>query len=500
MCKVKKNYLCKAMALKIYIETYGCQMNINDSQIASAILCKAGHTIVQEAEDADVILINTCSVRDNAEQRVLGRLDFFAIEKKKRKNLKVGVMGCMAQRLKDELLKNKTVDFTIGPDSLRNLPSVIDQVKNSGVKLSSTVLSLEETYSDIEPVRCDSNGVSAFISITRGCNNMCSYCIVPFTRGRERSRNPKSIIKEAEDLFAKGYKEVTLLGQNVDSYLWVNPENPTESVNFYQLLESVAAVSPQLRVRFQTSHPKDIRKGVLYTMAMYPNICKHIHLPVQSGSNEQLKKMNRKYTREEYLSKIADIREIIPECAITTDVITGFSDESPEDFEQTLSLMEEVGFDSAFMFKYSERPNTLASRKYLDNIPEDVKIERLNRMIELQNKRSLQSNRKDIGKTFEVLVEGTSKRSESQLFGRNTHNKVCVFDADKNVRIGDYVYVKITDCTSATLLGQIEKRPKKTKLIKGLEETLKEEFEVMKAKRDEWRKRNRNLKEKIIRK
>ena len=481
------------MGLKIYIETYGCQMNINDSEIAAAILSKAGHNIVKTSEGADVILINTCSVRDNAEQRVLGRLDFFAIQKKKHKNLVVGVMGCMAQRLKKDLLNNKNVDFTVGPDSLRNLPSIVENSVENGIKSFTTILSIKETYSDIEPVRMDSNGVSAFISIARGCNNMCSYCIVPFTRGRERSRDPKSIVREAEYLFSKGYKEVTLLGQNVDSYHWVNPDNPTESVNFYQLLENVALISPQLRVRFQTSHPKDIRRGVLYTMAMYPNICKHIHLPVQSGSNEQLAKMNRKYTREEYLSKIEDIREIVPSCAITTDIITGFCDESEEDFSQTLSLMEEVHYDSAFMFKYSQRPNTLAARKYQDNIPEETKIERLNKIIALQNRLSLESNQKDVGKTFEVLVEGTSKRSESQLYGRNTHNKVCVFEGGENIHIGDYVNVKVTGCTSATLLAQIELKPKKTGVLKGLENTLKEEFEQMKTKREEWKKMNHKL-------
>lgn len=484
------------MGLRIYIETYGCQMNINDSEIAAAILTKAGHSIVKSPSEADIILINTCSVRDNAEQRVLGRLDFFALEKKKRKTLKVGVMGCMAQRLKDELLKNKNVDFTVGPDSLRKLPSILGDAYEKGIKSASTILSLKETYSDVEPVRLDSNGVTAFISIARGCNNMCSYCIVPFTRGRERSRDPKSIVREAEYLFSKGYKEVTLLGQNVDSYMWVNPDNPTETVNFYQLLEHVASISPKLRVRFQTSHPKDIRRGVLYTMAMYPNICRHIHLPVQSGSNDQLSKMNRKYTREEYLAKIADIREIIPSCAITTDIITGFCGESEDDFEQTYSLMEEVEYDSAFMFKYSERPNTLASRKYPDDIPEDVKIERLNKIIALQNSLSLKSNQRDVGKSFEVLVEGTSKRSSSQLYGRNTNNKVCVFEAEEGVRIGDYVNVKITGCTSATLLAQIDKEPKKPKLLKGLEQTIREEFDKMKAKREEWRKIFEKIKEK----
>ena len=484
------------MALKIYIETYGCQMNINDSEIAASILSNAGHTICHNEEDADVILINTCSVRDNAEQRVLGRLDYFAAQKKRRKII-VGVLGCMAQRLKNQLLENKSVDFTIGPDSMRSLPQIISNVIEKGEKQSETVLSLKETYSDVEPVRMDSNGVSAFISIARGCNNMCSYCIVPFTRGRERSRNPKSIIREAEYLFAKGYKEVTLLGQNVDSYLWVNPDNPTESTNFFQLLENVAVISPKMRVRFQTSHPKDIRKGVLYTMAMYPNICKHIHLPVQSGSNAQLEKMNRKYTREEYLDKIADIREIIPNCAITTDIITGFCDESEDDFNQTLSLMKEVHFDSAFMFKYSERPNTLAARKYPDNIKEEEKIERLNKIIATQNQLSLESNKKDIGKTFEILVEGVSKRSDTQLFGRNTHNKVCVFETNGEVKIGDYIDVTITDCTSATLIGKIGKTKDKANILQSIEQSLKEEYAQLRQKRDAWHKKHQEIRKEI---
>ncbi len=477
------------MGMKIYIETYGCQMNINDTEVVASILCKVGHTICKSIEEADVILVNTCSVRDNAEQRVLGRLDVFALQKKKNKNLIVGVLGCMAQRLKEDLLNNKNVDFTVGPDSYRELPEIIASRLESGYKKTETILSLKETYSDIEPVRMDSNHVSAFISITRGCNNMCSYCIVPFTRGRERSRDPKSIVREAEYLFAKGYKEVTLLGQNVDSYFWANPDNPTESVNFFQLLELVALIDPTLRVRFQTSHPKDIRKGVLYTMAMYPNICKHIHLPVQSGSNAQLEKMNRKYTREDYLKKIADIREIIPNCAISTDIIAGFCDETEEDHKETLSLMEEVKFDSAFMFQYSERPNTLAARKYSDNVPLEEKTKRLNEIIALQNKLSLESNQKDIGKIFEVLIEGTSKRSDKQLIGRNTNNKMCVFDAADGVKVGDYVFVKINNCTSATLIGDIQEVKKTHHLhIKSISE-IKNDIKELKRKRDEWLKK-----------
>ena len=447
------------MELKIYIETYGCQMNVNDSEVAMSILQKAGCSLVSDIAEADVILVNTCSVRDNAEKRVLGRLDVFRLEKKKRPSVIVGILGCMAQRLKEELLKNGNVDFTIGPDSYRSLPAVISYIRDKGGKMTETQLSKVETYADIGPVRMASNGVSAFISIMRGCNNMCSYCIVPFTRGRERSRNPKSIVAEAEKLVKDGYKEVTLLGQNVDSYNWVNPENPTEKVNFAQLLELVALACPKMRIRFQTSHPKDIRRGVLYTMAMYPNICPHIHLPVQSGSNNMLQKMNRKYTREEYLEKIKAIREIIPDCAITTDIIAGFCSETEEDHRQTLSLMEEVGYDSAFMFQYSQRPGTLADRKYPDDVPAAVKTERLNQIIELQNRLSLSSNQKCIGQTYEVLVEGPSKRSPDQMTGRTPQNKFCVFDAESS-KPGDIVHVKILTCSQATLMGKIVEQKK----------------------------------------
>ncbi|MBR3303350.1 MAG: tRNA (N6-isopentenyl adenosine(37)-C2)-methylthiotransferase MiaB, partial [Bacteroidales bacterium] len=395
----------------------------------------------------------------------LGRLDVFGQQKKRRRVI-VGVMGCMAQRLREKLLDNKNVDFCIGPDSYRSLPRLIEHIVHGGEPLTETTLSRTETYAEIEPLRRDSNGVSAFISIMRGCNNMCSYCIVPYTRGRERSRDPKSIVREAEEVVKQGFKEVTLLGQNVDSYMWRNPDNPTESVNFAQLLELVALVDKKLRVRFQTSHPKDIRRGVLYTMAMYPNICPHIHLPVQSGSNSMLSKMNRKYTREHYLEKIAAIREILPTCAITTDIIAGFCGESEEEHQQTLSLMKEVGFDSAFMFQYSQRPNTLAARQYPDDVPTEVKTERLNQIIALQNQLSLASNKKDVGKEFEVLVEGYSKRSQNQeggvkqMQGRTPQNKVCVFDAPQSVKPGDFIFVKILSCSSATLLGEIVE-PKK---------------------------------------
>lgn len=461
---------------KVFIETYGCQMNISDSGVALAVLEKAGFAACTSIGEADVILVNTCSVRENAEKRVFGRLNVFLQEKKKRKGIVVGVLGCMAQRMKEELLENEAVDFVAGPDSYRMLPSIIEEKR-----ACSTALSSEETYADIDPARIESNGVTAFISIARGCDNLCSYCIVPFTRGRERSRDPKTIVKEAEDLFNRGYKEVTLLGQNVDSYNYTDPDNPTHAVNFYQLLELVALVSPQLRVRFQTSHPKDIRKGVLYTMAMYPNICNHIHLPVQSGSNEVLKRMNRRYTREEYLQKIAAIREILPDCSITTDVIAGFCGETDEDFRQTLSLMEKAEFDSAFMFEYSQRPGTLAARNYKDDVPQEVKTARLNEIIEKQNVRALASNQKDIGQTYEVLVEGVSKRSDLQLTGRTQQNKMCVFDA-AGAKPGDYVNVRIEKCTSATLIGQIVKEPDRKPFTDAVYDEIKETFKELREK------------------
>lgn len=466
------------MDLIIYIETYGCQMNVADSQVASAILKASGCSFTEDITQADVILVNTCSVRDNAEKRVLGRLDVFRLEKKKR-NVTVGVLGCMAQRLKERLLENPAVDFTIGPDSYRSLPAVISFIRDHGGKMTETNLSIQETYADIEPVRTDSNGVSAFISIMRGCNNLCSYCIVPFTRGRERSRDPKSIVAEAEQLAKEGYKEITLLGQNVDSYNWTDPENTTRKVNFSQLLELVAIVCPKMRIRFQTSHPKDIRKGVLYTMAMYPNICPHIHLPVQSGSTRLLQKMNRKYTREDYLQKISDIRNIMPDCAITTDIIAGFCSETEEDHKQTLSLMQEVQYDSAFMFQYSQRPDTLAAKRYPDDVPEEEKTRRLNEIIALQNTLSLKSNQKCIGQTYQVLVEGPSKRSEDQMTGRTPQNRFCVFDA-KDAKPGDFVWVKILTCTQATLMGEIVEQPKS--LIEKAEETIEEGLNEIKEK------------------
>lgn len=437
---------------QVFIETYGCQMNVNDSEVVLAILQECGYTLCDSIGKADLILVNTCSIRENAEQRIFGRLDIFRLEKKRRKGLIVGVIGCMAERMKDQLLEHPVVDIVVGPDAYRSLPELLLAVnpdnKQIDVKLSRT-----ETYDDITPVRMDKNGVSAYISIMRGCNNVCSYCIVPYTRGAERSRDPQTIIREAKELYANGYKEVNLLGQNVDSYRWKG-ESENDNVDFAKLLEMVAQIAPDLRVRFSTSHPKDMTADVVKMMAKYPNICKHIHLPVQSGSSDMLLKMNRKYDREKYLSQIATIRELIPDCSITTDVIVGFSGESEEDYQLTLSLFEEVKFDSAFMFYYSERPGTKASRHYPDDISIEVKTERLNKIIELQNKLSLESNKADVGKVFEVLIEGASKRSESQLIGRTSQNKVCVFTTDKH-KAGDYATVRVTSCTSATLMAEL---------------------------------------------
>lgn len=445
---------------QVFIETYGCQMNVNDSEVVLSVLQRAGYSICDHLKDADIILINTCSIRDNAEQRVWGRLDVFLQEKKSRKGVIVGVLGCMAERLKEELLRHPAVDIVAGPDAYRDIPKLIAALKSDAGKQINTLLSHEETYADISPVRMDKNGVSAFISIMRGCNNMCSYCVVPYVRGAERSRDPESIIREAQELFDNGYKEVSLLGQNVDSYNWTDPDNPTRSVNFAQLLERVALIDPRLRVRFSTSHPKDMGNGVLYTMAMYPNICNHIHLPVQSGSNAMLLKMNRKYTRESYLERVAKIREILPDCTISTDIIAGFCGETEQDHRDTLSLMEAVRFDSAFMFQYSERPNTKAARHFPDDVPPEVKTRRLNEIIELQNRLSLESNQKALGKTFDVLIEGISKRSDRQLIGRTPQNKVCVFDAEGHT-IGGYAKVRIHSCTSATLMAKIaEEEPK----------------------------------------
>ena len=435
--------------MKVYIETYGCQMNVNDSEVVLSILQKAGHALCRRMDEADLILINTCSVRDNAEQRVLGRLDVFRQEKKRRGGVVVGILGCMAERLKENLLENAAVDIVAGPDSYRDLPRLVEAVSVSGKQIN-TLLSHEETYADIAPVRMDRQGVTAFISIMRGCNNVCSYCIVPFVRGAERSRDPHSIVREAEALIASGYKEINLLGQNVDSYCWRDPADPAERVDFARLLERVALLDPKVRVRFATSHPKDMGDAVLETMARHPNICRHIHLPVQSGSNVMLEKMNRKYTREHYLERIARIREILPDCAVTTDVIAGFSGETDADHALTMSLFREVRYDSAFMFQYSERPGTRASRHCPDDVPTPVKTARLNEIIALQNAISLESNQRCIGHTYEVLIEGPSKRDEAELMGRTSQNKTCVFPAEGH-KSGEYVNVEVLSCTSATL-------------------------------------------------
>lgn len=451
-------------APQVFIETYGCQMNVNDSEVVLAMLQQAGYSLCDSINKANVILVNTCSIRDNAEQRIWGRLDVFLQEKKKRKDVVVGILGCMAERLNEELLKHPAVDIVAGPDTYREIVSLLEGLRG-GEKQINVLLSAEETYADISPVRLDKNGVSAFVSIMRGCNNMCSYCVVPYTRGRERSRDPQSIVREAQELFDNGYKEITLLGQNVDSYKWVNKENSAEDVNFAQLLELVALISPELRVRFSTSHPKDMGNGVLYTMAMYPNICNHIHLPVQSGSDAMLAKMNRKYDRAKYMDRVAKIREILPDCAISTDIIAGFCGETLEDHQDTISIMKEVGYDSAFMFQYSMRPNTKAWRHFTDDVPLAEKTRRLNEIIELQNSLSLASNQKCVGEEFEVLIEGTSKRDVNQLIGRTQQNKVCVFDG-KGYKIGDYVTVKVNSCTSATLLAQIVEKKENKKLFK----------------------------------
>jgi len=432
---------------KAYIETYGCQMNVNDTEVIFAILAKAGYERTESIEEADLVMANTCSVRDNAEQRIWGRIEVFNTHKKQRPGCIVGIVGCMAERLKDKLLDTGKVDLVVGPDAYRSLPRLLEAIRPDNPQID-VLLSREETYADITPVRTDKNGLSAFISIMRGCNNVCSYCVVPYTRGAERSRDAHSIVREACDVFSRGYREVTLLGQNVDSYLW---KSETETVNFAALLRMVAAVSPLLRVRFATSHPKDISDEVIETMAAYDNICKHIHLPVQSGSSRMLEKMRRKYDREWYLGRVAKIRSLMPDCGLTTDVIAGFSSETEEDHQATMSLMAEVRFDWAFMFAYSERPGTLASRTMPDDVPEEVKKRRLQEIIEQQNAISLERYRAQIGKTFTVLVEGPSKRDSAQLCGRASNNMMCVFPA-RNLKVGDYADVEVIDCTSATLI------------------------------------------------
>jgi tRNA-2-methylthio-N6-dimethylallyladenosine synthase len=447
-------------AKKLYLESYGCQMNFSDSEVVASILSGQGYQTTRNIDDADVILLNTCSIRENAEQRVRNRLTEFKIKKERNPELVVGILGCMAERLKKNLLdEEKLVDLVAGPDAYRDLPNLIDEV-GTGQKAVNVLLSRDETYADISPVRLDQGGISAFVTIMRGCDNMCSFCVVPFTRGRERSRDPKTIVAECQDLFEKGYREVTLLGQNVDSYRWnisakgevKNEAEPT--TNFAQLMEMVALVSPLLRVRFSTSHPKDMTNDVLEMMAKYENICSYIHLPVQSGHTDVLYRMNRGYSREWYLERIAAIKSIIPGCAISTDIITGFCGETAQEHEATLSLMDIVQYDFAYMFKYSERPKTLAERRYKDDVPEEVKGRRLNEIIEKQLAHSLASNQRMVGTIQKVLIEGNSKRSAEHLCGRTGSNAMVVFPKE-NQEKGNYVQVRITDCTSATLLGEI---------------------------------------------
>lgn len=436
--------------MKLYIETYGCQMNVADTEIIFSLMADAGYERTEDISEADVILANTCSVRDNAEQRIWGRIDLFATEKKRRPGVLTGIVGCMAERLKDALLESGKVDIVAGPDAYRNLPKLV-AAASAGTPQIDVMLSHEETYGDIKPVRIDKNGVSAFISIMRGCNNVCSYCVVPYTRGAERSRNPKTIVREACQVFSDGYKEVTLLGQNVDSYFWKGEDG---DVDFADLLAAVADVSPQLRVRFATSHPKDISDKLIEVMASRPNICHCIHLPVQSGSDAMLVKMRRRYTRAWYLERVSKIRSLMPDCVITTDVIAGFCGETEQDHQDTLSIMREVGYDYAYMFQYSERPGTLAARNYPDDVPPEVKTRRLEEIIALQNQLSLESNRRDVGKVFEVLVEGPSRKNAAELCGRTPGGKMCVFP-DSVHKAGDYANVEVQSCTSATLICKL---------------------------------------------
>lgn len=440
-------------AKQFYIESYGCQMNFSDSEIVASILSEAGYKPTRNINDSDLILINTCSIREKAEETVRKRLKEFNKIKKERPGALVGVLGCMAERLKAKFLEEeKIVDLVVGPDAYRDLPKLVSTAED-GEKGINVLLSREETYADISPVRLGTNGVTAFISIMRGCDNMCSFCVVPFTRGRERSRDPYSIEAEARGLYEKGYREVTLLGQNVDSYKWTNPEG-SEKVNFAQLLEKIALVDPKLRVRFSTSHPKDITDEVLWTIKEYENICNYIHLPVQSGNSRILKLMNRTYDREWYKERVESIYKIIPDCAISSDVITGFCTETEEEHQDTLSMIEWVKYSMSYMFFYSERPGTLAARKYEDDISEEIKKRRLSEVIRLQNHISLQHNTKDIGKTFKVLIEGDSKKSDQEWKGRNSQNKMIVFPKISQTKIGDYVMVSINDATSATLKGE----------------------------------------------
>jgi tRNA-2-methylthio-N6-dimethylallyladenosine synthase len=449
---------------KLYVESYGCQMNFSDSEVVASIMAKEGYTTTRNIEEADVVLINTCSIRENAETRVRVRLTDFKKRKKEQPHLVVGILGCMAERLKQSLLEEEQlVDLVAGPDAYRDLPNLIEEV-GSGQRAVNVLLSREETYADISPVRLDKGGVSAFVTITRGCDNMCSFCVVPFTRGRERSRDPQTIVKECQNLFEKGYREVTLLGQNVDSYRWnmsskgVIKDESQSTTNFAQLMEMVAQIHPDLRIRFSTSHPKDMTDDVLEMMAKYENICPYIHLPVQSGHSAVLERMNRGYSREWYLDRIAAIRRIIPNCAISTDIISGFCGETDEEHEATVSLMKTVKYDYAYMFKYSERPKTLAERKFKDDVPDDVKGKRLQEIIELQTAHSKEWNQQEIGSIHKILIEGPSKRSDEHLCGRNGRNAMVVFPKG-NLEKGSYTWVKITDCTSATLIGEVVEQP-----------------------------------------
>ena len=437
----------------VYIESYGCQMNFADSEIVASLLQKAGHSIVTDIEQADYILINTCAIRDNAEQRIRKRLRELRALQQRHPQLRIGILGCMAERLQSQLMvEEENVSFVVGPDAYRRLPDMMEQVRQFGVKAAETQLSTTETYADIEPVRLSSNGISAYISIMRGCQNYCAYCVVPYTRGRERSRDPHSIVSEARHLFEQGYKEVTLLGQNVNSYRFVTEDQQT--VSFPELMRRVAEVSPLLRVRFATSHPKDLSDELLEVMASYDNICKCIHLPVQSGSDRMLKLMNRRYDSAWYLERIAAIRRYMPDCSITTDVIAGFCSETEEEHQMTLEMFRKVRYDYAYMFKFSLRPNTYAEKHLQDDIPEAEKTRRLEEIIALQGEIALENNKKEIGKEYEVLVEGESHRSKQQLFGRNSQNKVIVFDR-KDVQAGQYVKVRVVDCTAATLKGEL---------------------------------------------
>lgn len=437
---------------KVYIETYGCQMNVADSEMVASIMKPEGFEVSETMDDADLILVNTCSVRENAENKIYKRLEIFRKARSKKPNLKIGVIGCMAERVQQNLINDHGVNLVAGPDSYRKLPELVRELE---IKESSihTDLSTEETYAGICPTRLESNGISGFVSITRGCNNFCTYCIVPYTRGRERSRDPQDILTECKDLASRGYKELSLLGQNVNSYTWEDDDSG-EATGFSHLLELVAKEVPDMRIRFTTSHPKDMMDDTLVVIAKYHNICKHIHLPVQSGSDKILKAMNRKYTREDYMDRIRAIRKIIPECGLSTDIFCGFSSESPEDHQDTLILMKWTRYDSAFMFKYSERPGTYAAKNLDDDVPEDVKGKRLQEIINLQLELSLKNNQEDIGKTYEVLVEGTSKKSDLELFGRTSQNKVVVFPKE-NSKPGDLIHVQIASCSSATLKGQI---------------------------------------------